>query len=125
MKLRSVLLDGMLAGVLFGAGSGAATANMTWCVSDTTIQLVTPGGHYIVVNNMVYLPPQALHLKNQITDEATATSDGAGGTLITVHVHLPATAGRGHVVSSENRFRLSAARDGDSTITLYLNVPLT
>jgi len=125
MKFRSVLLGGLLAGTLFVAGSGAASANMVWCISDPPIQLVTPGGHYIVVNNMVYLPPQALHLKNQITDEATATSDGAGGTLITVHVHLPATAGRGHVVSSENRFRVSAERDGNTTITLYLDVPLT
>jgi len=125
MKFRNVLLGGLLAGTLFIAGSGAASANVAWCISDPPIQLVTPGGHYIVVNNMVYLPPQALHLKNQITDEATATSDGAGGTLITVHVHVPATAGRAHVISSENRFRTTMQRDGDTTITLYLDVPLT
>ena len=125
MKFRSVLLGGLLAGTLFIAGSGAASANVAWCISDPPIQLTTPGGHYIVVNNMVYLPPQALHLKNQITDDATATRDGAGGTLITVHVHLPAKAGRAHVISSENRFRLSTQKDGNATVTLYLDIPLT
>jgi hypothetical protein len=125
MKFRSVLLGGLLAGTLFVGGSGAASANMVWCMSDPPIQLVTPGGHYVVVNNMIYLPPQALHLKNQITDDAVATSDGKGGTFITVHVHVPATAGRAHVISSENRFQTTTQRDGDSTITLYLDIPLT
>jgi hypothetical protein len=125
MKFRSVLLGGLLAGTLFVAGSGEASANVAWCISDPPILVVTPGGHYIVVNNMVYLPPQALHLKNRITDDASATSNGRGGTLVTVHVHVPATAGRAHVISSENRFRLSAQQDGQTTITLYLDVPLT
>lgn len=125
MKFRNVVLGGVVAGTVLLAGSGAASANVAWCISDPPIQVVTPGGHYLVVNNMVYLPPQALHLKNRITDDATATSNGRGGTLVTVHVHLPATAGRAHVITSENRFRLSAQQDGDTTITLYLDVPLT
>jgi len=125
MKFRSVVLGGVLAGTLFVAGSGAASANVAWCISDPPIQVVTPGSHYLVVNNMIYLPPQALHLKKQITDDATATSNGRGGTLVTVHVHLPAKAGRAHVITSENRFRLSTQQDGVTTVTLYLDVPLT
>jgi len=125
MKFRSAVLGGLLAGTLFVAGSGAASANVAWCISDPPILLVTPGGHNIVVNNVVYLPPQALHLKSQITDDATAVSDGAGGTLVTVHVHVPATAGHAHVVSTENRYKVSTQRDGETTITLFLDVPLT
>jgi hypothetical protein len=78
-----------------------------------------------VVNNLVYLPPQALHLRGLITDDATAVSNGHGGTLVTVNVHVPASAGRAHVVSSANRFQTSTQQDGEVTITLYLDVPLT
>jgi hypothetical protein len=122
MKFRNVALAGLLAGALLIGGAGAASANIAWCVSDPPIQLVTPGGHTFVVNNMVYLPPQALHLKNQITDDATAVSNGHGGTRVTVHVHVP---WRAHVVSSANRFQVSTQGDGETTITLYLDVPLT
>ena len=125
MKVRNFALGSLLAGALAIAGSGAASANMTWCVSDPPIQIVTPGGHTMVVNNLVYLPPQALHLKNRITDDATAVSNGHGGTLVTVHVHVPSSAGRAHVVSSANRFQVSTQQDGEATITLYLDVPLT
>jgi len=95
---------------------------MAWCVSDPPIQVVTPGGHNLLVNNQVYLPPYAKHLKDQIIDDAMATPDGAGGTLITVYVHVPA---HSHVVSSENRYRVTAERDGTSLITLYLDVPIS
>ena len=125
MKVRNFALGSLLAGALAIAGSGGASANMTWCVSDPPIQIVTPGGHTMVVNNLVYLPPQALHLKNRITDDATAVSNGHGGTLVTVHVHVPSSAGRAHVVSSANRFQVSTQQDGEATITLYLDVPLT
>jgi hypothetical protein len=122
MNFRNIALAGLLAAALLIGGAGAASANIAWCVSDPPIQLVTPGGHTVVVNNMVYLPPQALHLKNQITDDATAASNGHGGTLVTVHVHVP---GRAHVISSANRFQVSSQGDGETTITLYLDVPLT
>jgi hypothetical protein len=120
MKGRSVAFGGLLAGVMLVAGSAVASANMAWCVSDPPIQVVTPGGHNLTINNQVYLPPNAKHLKGQITDDATAKPDGKGGTLITVHVHVPAHA---HVVSSENRYRLSDQRDGDTVVILYLDVP--
>ena len=120
MKGRSVALGGLLAGVMLVGGSAVASANMAWCLSDPPIQVTTPGGHNLMVNNQVYLPPSAKHLKGQITEDATAQADGHGGTLITVHVHVPEQA---HVVSSENRFRLSDQGDGDSVVTLLLDVP--
>jgi hypothetical protein len=124
MKARSVTFGGLLACGLMVAGQGVASANMSWCLSDPPIQVVTPGGHYLVVNNLVYLPPSALHLKNQIYDDAVATPDGKGGTLVTVHVHVPASVSA-HVVSSENRYQVTTQRDGASVITLYLDVPIT
>ena len=124
MKARSVTFGALLACALMVAGQGVASANMAWCLSDPPIQVVTPGGHYLMVNNLVYLPPSALHLKNQIYDDAVVAPDGRGGTLITVHVHVPASV-NAHVVSSENRYQVSTQRDGVSTITLYLDVPTT
>ncbi len=122
MQARSVLAGALLGGAMLFAGGGGASANMAWCVTDPPIQVVTPGGHNLMVNNQVYLPPNAMHLKNLITDDATAQPDGRGGTLITVYVHVPANS---HVVSTDNRYRVSAQRDGTELITLYLDVPIS
>ena len=73
MKARSVTFGALLACGLMVAGQGVASANMTWCLSDPPIQVLSPGGHYLVVNNLVYLPRSALHLKNQIYDDAART----------------------------------------------------
>jgi hypothetical protein len=122
MKARSVVLGAMVAGMMVIAGQGVASANMVWCVSDPPIQVVTPGGHNIQVNNQVYMAPYATHLKGEIVDYATARPDGKGGTLITVYVYVPVNS---HVVSSQYRYQVSAARDGSSLVTLYLDVPIS
>lgn len=122
MKARSVAVGGLLAGLMLMATPVGASANLVWCMSDPPIQVVTPGGHNLVVNNMVYLPPYALHLKSSVTDDASARSDGYGGTLVTVHVYVPAPA---HVVASENRYQVTAQRDGADVVTLFLDVPIT
>jgi len=120
MKARSVVAAVLLGGALLAASGGAVSANIVWCLEDPPIQVVTPGGHTLTVNNMVYLPTDALDLKGTITDDASAAPDGKGGTLITVHVYVPTSA---HVVSSEYRYQVSAQQDGSSVITLYLDVP--
>lgn len=122
MKARSVVVAALLGGALLAAGGGTASANMSWCVDDPPIQVVTPGGHNLTVNNMVYLPPYALHLKNTISSDANAAPDGKGGTLVTVHVHVPTKA---HVVSTEYRYQVSSQKDGYTLITLYLDVPIS
>ncbi|OLC01372.1 MAG: hypothetical protein E6I81_09960 [Chloroflexi bacterium] len=122
MKARSVVVGALMAGAMSFAGGGGASANMAWCVTDPPIQVVTPGGHNLLVNNQVYLPPYAMHLKNQITDDAKAEPDGKGGTLITVYVHVPA---HSHIVSSDNRYRIMSQQDGSSLVTLYLDVPIS
>ena len=122
MKARSFVVGGLLAGAMLMATSVGASANFVWCMSDPPIQVVTPGGHNLVVNNMVYLPPYALHLKSSVTDSATVQPDGHGGTLITVHVVVPAPS---HVVSSEARYQVRTEKDGSNVISLYLDVPIT
>jgi len=121
MKARSWVVGALLGGAMLFASGGAASANMAWCVSDPPIQVVTPGGHQLLVNNQVYLPPYAMHLKNQITDDAAVQPDGRGGTLITVYIHVPA---HSHVVSTDNRYRVRAQQDGVALLTLYLDVPI-
>jgi hypothetical protein len=122
LKARSVVAGVLVAGAMLLASQVSASANVAWCVSDPPIQVVTPGGHYLTVNNQVYLPPYAMHLKNKIHDTAFATRDSGGGTLITVHVFVPEHA---HVVSSEYRWQVSDTGDGSSVVTLYLRVPIT
>src|SRR5258707_9268701 len=100
MRKRAVVVGALAAGLLVLGGQGAASANVMWCLSDPPIQIVTPGGHYLSVNNMIYLSPVDRHLARQITDDATAVPDGRGGTLITVRVHIPAGAHRANVESN-------------------------
>jgi hypothetical protein len=109
------------------AGSATASANVAWCLSDPPIQLVTPGGHNIAVNNMIYLPPMYRHVTSEVTDTASAQPDGQGGTLVTVNVRIPSGVSQGHVVSSENRYQVSseAGGAGGVVVTLYLDVPIS
>jgi hypothetical protein len=126
MKKRFVV-GTLAAGLMLVAGSATASANVAWCLSDPPIQLVTPGGHNIAVNNMVYLPPIYRHAMSQVTDGASARPDGHGGTLVTVTVRIPQGVSQAHVVSSENRFQVSseAGGEGGVVVTLYLDVPIS
>lgn len=122
MKARSLVVGGLLAGAMLMATSGGASANFAFCMDDPPVQVVTPGGHNITVNAQVYLPAGSQELMDQVSDSASARPDGRGGTLITVSVFVPAPA---HVVASVNRYRVSAAGDGDGVVTLLLDVPIS
>lgn len=117
----------LASGLMLVAGQATASANVEWCLSDPPIEVVTPGGHYITVNNMVYLPPMHRHAWRQITDDASAAPDGYGGTLVTVHVRIPSGVSQAHVVSSEYRYQVASdgAGKGGMVITLYLDVPIS
>lgn len=125
MRKRAVLVGALAAGLLALGGPGTASANLMWCVTDPPIQVVTPGGHYLMVNNMIYLTPADKHKAKLITDEAGVEPNGRGGTLITVHVYIPATVHSAHVVSSNNRYRVTDVADGSGgrVVTLILDVP--
>ena len=126
MSKRVVVLGALAAGLLVLGGQEAASANVMWCLSDPPIQVVTPGGHYLSVNNMVYLSPVDRHIASQITAGASAAADGRGGSLITVHVYIPSGAHGASVVSSNYRYGVTesdATRDGGTVLTLTLDVP--
>ncbi|HEY1420782.1 MAG TPA: hypothetical protein VGG90_08755 [Candidatus Dormibacteraeota bacterium] len=125
MRKRFVVIGTAVTAIALWAGQAAASANVVWCMSDPPIQVVTQGGHNLTVNNMIYIPPVDRHVMDLVTDDAVATADGRGGTYITVHVHLPAAISHAHVVSSDNRYQVSAAADGTGgvTVTLLLDVP--
>ncbi len=126
MSKRVFALGALASGLLVLGGQGAASANVMWCLSDPPIQVVTPGGHYLSVNNMIYLSPVDRHLARQITDDATAVPDGRGGTLITVRVHIPAGAHGANVVSNNYRYRVTQSGGtpgGGIVLTFKLDVP--
>lgn len=122
MKARSVVAGVAAAGAMILAGPAGASANVSWCISDPPTGVVTPGGQNLTVSTQVFLPPGSQHLKNEIQDSAVATPDALGGTLITVHVTVPA---QSHIVASVNRYGVSASADGTGQVTLYLHVPVS
>ncbi|HXN78289.1 MAG TPA: hypothetical protein VN965_05900 [Candidatus Dormibacteraeota bacterium] len=126
MSRRVVVVGALAAGLLVAGGQGAASANVMWCLSDPPIQVVTPGGHNLSVNNMIYMSPIDRHIARQITDDASAAPDGRGGTLITVHIHIPAGAHGAGVVSANYRYRVTTTDhtpNGGTVLTLNLDVP--
>ena len=126
MRKRAVVVGALTVGLLVLGGQGAASANVMWCLSDPPIQVVTPGGHYLSVNNMIYLSPVDRHIARQITDDATAAPDGKGGSLITVHVHIPAGAHGASVVSNNYRYGVTQSGGtpgGGIVLTFKLDVP--
>jgi hypothetical protein len=126
MSKRVVVVGALAAGLLVLGGQGVASANVMWCLSDPPIQVVTPGGHNLSVNNMIYLSPVDRHIAKQITAGASAAADGKGGSLITVRVYIPSGAHGASVVSSNYRYRVTktdATRDGGTVLTLTLDVP--
>jgi len=126
MSKRVVVVGVLASGLLVLGGQGAASANVMWCLSDPPIQVVTPGGHKLSINNMVYMSPADRHIARQITDSATTAPDGRGGTLITVHVHIPQGAHGANVVSANYRYEVKdsgGTTNGGITLTMTLDVP--
>ena len=128
MRLTRILpAAAVIAAALSFAGVMPASAMVLWCESDPPIQLVTPAGTNITVNNQVYVPRYDMHLSTHFPASATAVSDGHGGSLITVHIQVTSGVSFAHVVSSANRFQVSSPGDGTggTIVTTYLDVPIT
>lgn len=125
MKARSVVVGTMAAAAMMVGGAGSASANIAWCSADPPTQVVTGGGANLSVNTYVTVLKPEVHYLNRFTSDASTAPDGKGGTLITVHVYLPAGLSSARVTSSVNRFQVSASAigTGGSMITLYLDVP--
>ena len=125
MKKRALVVGALTAGLLAVSGPGTASANLMWCVTDPPIQVVTPGGHNLMVNNMLYLSPADRHNAKLFTEDAGTAPNGRGGTLITVHVHIPAVVHGAYIISSNNRYQVHDAggANGGRVVTLTLDVP--
>ena len=125
MKARSVVIGTMTAVALMVGGAGAASANIAWCSADPPAQTVTGGGANLTVNTYVTVFKPEVHYLKDFKSEASTAPDGHGGTLITVHVYVPAGLSSARVTSTVNRFQVSASAigAGGSVVTLYLDVP--
>ena len=125
MSKRTVVVGVLGAIALLVVAEGSASANVVWCYTDPPVHVTTPGGHSLTVNNTVYLPPSTARFNRYIWDRATAVPDGHGGTLIEVTVYVPEEISHTTVVSTENRYQVSASSpaEGGEEITTYLDVP--
>jgi hypothetical protein len=126
MRLIRILPAAAVMAAAFSfAGVTPASAMVLWCESDPPIQVITPGGTNLTVNNMIYVPRYEMHLATHFPASATTQSDGRGGTLITVRVQVAWGVSLAHVVSSENRFQVTSPGDGTggTVVTTYLDVP--
>lgn len=125
MKARSVVLGVLAAGGMLVGAAGSASANIAWCFDDPPVQVHTPGGANLTVNTSVSVARPEVRYLNAVHDAATTSPDGAGGTLITVRVYLPAGITTARIVSRVNRYSVSASAvgQGGTVVTLQLDVP--
>lgn len=130
MSKRGVLVGALGAGLLVLGAPGTAGANVDWCSSDPPIAVVTPGGAHLMVNNTVYISPVDKPNVKLVTHDASASPNGRGGTLITVHVYFPDNFNDAYVVSANYRFSVTdtagtnGGATGNNVVTLLLNVPI-
>jgi len=126
MTKRGVAVGALAAGLLMVAGQAVASANVVWCTFDPPVQVVTPGGSHLTVNNMITMSMADKDLAKLVTGDATAAPDGSGGTLITVHVSIPQGAHGANVLSTNHRYKVTASAStpgGGVVLTLELDVP--
>src|SRR5260370_5076303 len=81
MKLTRILPAAVIAAAFSFAGVAPASAMVLWCESDPPIQVLTPGGTNLTVNNMIYVPIFDMHLARQFLPPAPASADGHGAPL--------------------------------------------
>ena len=125
MNLRSVFVALLASSAMVVGGAGAASANVAWCTSDPPTHVDSQAGANLTVNTSVTVPKSEGKLLNGVTTGAE-TSAEPGGTLVTVHVGLPAGISTAQVVSSSSKYRVSATAygTGGTTVTLYLHLPV-
>lgn len=106
-----------------------ALAWNSWCDNEPPLQVVTPAGTHVTINNWISVPVQDRHLlKNMVVSGTTEPGAKPGTTLVHVHVLTPDGGSRNvHVTSSTSRFDQVSSADGDwnSEIVLDLTVPVS
>jgi hypothetical protein len=130
MSKRGIVVGALATGLLLVGGGGPAAANVLWCSGDPPIQIVTPGGNRLMVNNMLYVSQADKDNVKLVTHDATAAPDGKGGTMITVRLTFPQNFSDAYVVSNNYRFSVQDAAGtnggatGNNVVTLHLDVPI-
>lgn len=125
MRLSRILPAAAIAVALSLMSEATASAHVVWCMYDPPVQVVTPGGQNLTVNNTIYLPPYERHVAPHFPATATATADGHGGSLITVRVQIASGVLSAHIVSSVQRFQASSSGGGagGTVVFMHLDVP--
>ncbi|MEP7106062.1 MAG: hypothetical protein ABI838_09470 [Chloroflexota bacterium] len=100
-----------LVGTLAAASPGLAY--QSFCESDPPVQVVTPAGHNVTINNWMLIETSNRHLLKQVVVYGTTEPYGPGHTLVTIHIHTPhGGQGKVHVTSRSTRFQQNANADG-------------
>src|SRR5690348_14200041 len=125
MKARSVVGGVVAALAMVVGGAVVASANIAWCLEDPPVQVQTPTGTNLTVNVSVAVPQYQAKYINDVNVQATTAPDGAGGTLITVDVAVPATISTANVSVTVKKYKIvdSVTIPGGGTTTLHLDVP--
>jgi len=125
MKTRSVVAGVVAAAAMVVGGAVVASANVIWCLEDPPVQVQTPTGTNLTVNVTVAVPQYQAKYINDVLVTTLTAPDGAGGTLITVNVTVPATISTANVGITVKKYKItdSATVPGGGTTTLHLDVP--
>ena len=125
MKARSVVAGVLAAGAMVIGGSVVASANVIWCLADPPVQVQTPTGTNLTVNVTVAVPQYQAKYINDVHVTSLTAPDGAGGTMITIDVTVPATISTANVTVTVKKFKVtdSTTVPGGGTTTLHLDVP--
>jgi hypothetical protein len=95
------------------ATASPALAYQSYCESDPPVQVVTPAGHIVTINNWMAVETSNRHLLRQVVVYGTTEPYGPGHTLVTIHIRTPhGGQGRVHVTSRTARFQQDAIADG-------------
>ena len=124
---RLTIVGALSASAALGLAATPALAWNSWCDNEPPVQVVTPDGHHLTINNWISVPVQDRHLlANMVVYGEAERGEQPGTSIVTIHVLTPGGGSRYvHVTSSTDRFRAVTSADGDwdSEITLQLTVP--
>ncbi len=104
----------LVAGVGLAVGATPGLAWSSFCEDDPPVQVVTPAGHNLTVNNYLIYERQDRRLMKHAQVYATASPAGPGHTLVVIHVLTPPGGHSSiHVNSKTDRFETSTFADGE------------
>ena len=124
-RIRRWSLSLVVVGAAFGMSASPVGAWSSFCEDDPPVQVVTPSGHNLTVNNWVYYSAQDRRLMRQAMFYGTTYPAGPGHTLVVIHMITP-SGGDGliQVTSRTERFGTQTAASGSwgEETELYLIV---